>query len=233
MLSPKQLRFVDEYLIDLNAAQAAIRAGYAKGGAAVQGARLLTNANVAAAIAERRREWQQRTEITQDAVLAQWWAIARADPAEISAVQRRCCRYCYGVGHAYQWTDETELAAALSVAEEFPNIEGGFGYDAKLSPHAKCPRCFGDGLTHVHLADTRTLSPGARLLYDGVKQTKQGIEVKMQDRARALENIAKHLGMFKEKLELTGKDGGPLQAITSEMTAKEAAELYAATIGNK
>lgn len=68
-LNPKQLRFVEEYLIDLNATQAAIRAGYAIRGAEVQGFRLLSNAKVAEAVAEAQARRSERTEITQDMVL--------------------------------------------------------------------------------------------------------------------------------------------------------------------
>lgn len=49
-LSPKQQRFVAEYLVDLNATQAAIRAGYSRRTAEQQGPRLLGNAGVATAI---------------------------------------------------------------------------------------------------------------------------------------------------------------------------------------
>ncbi len=61
-LTPKQARFVEEYLIDLNATQAAIRAGYSVKAAHVEGSRLLTNAKVAAAIAVAK---QERTEVTK------------------------------------------------------------------------------------------------------------------------------------------------------------------------
>ncbi len=68
-LTAKQERFVAEYLVDLNATQAAIRAGYAKKGAAVEGSRLLVNPKVAAAVAAAQAERAKRTEITQDYVL--------------------------------------------------------------------------------------------------------------------------------------------------------------------
>jgi phage terminase small subunit len=68
-LTPKQQRFVDEYLIDLNATQAAIRAGYAAKDADVQGPRLLGNVGVAEKIGAALRERAQRVEITQDYVL--------------------------------------------------------------------------------------------------------------------------------------------------------------------
>ena len=68
-LTPKQKRFVSEYLIDLNATQAAIRAGYSKDTAEVQGPRLLGNVRVQAAIAEATEQREKRTQITQDYVL--------------------------------------------------------------------------------------------------------------------------------------------------------------------
>lgn len=70
-LTAKQQRFVEEYLIDLNATQAAIRAGYSEATAAEQGSRLLTNVKVSKAIAEDRKRLSERTEITQDRVLAE------------------------------------------------------------------------------------------------------------------------------------------------------------------
>ena len=51
-MTPKQERFVQEYLIDLNATQAATRAGYSARTANEQGARLLANASIAAAVQE-------------------------------------------------------------------------------------------------------------------------------------------------------------------------------------
>lgn len=68
-LTAKQERFVAEYLIDLNATQAAIRAGYSEKSARSQGHRLLTNADIETAIQEARAERSDRTEVTQDRVL--------------------------------------------------------------------------------------------------------------------------------------------------------------------
>lgn len=69
MLTPKQQRFVDEYLVDLNATQAAIRAGYSAKTADQQGSRLLANVKVAAAIREARADLQARTQVTQEWVI--------------------------------------------------------------------------------------------------------------------------------------------------------------------
>ncbi len=69
-MTPRQQRFVDEYMIDLNATQAAIRAGYSERTAAEQGSRLLRNVKVAAAIQAVQIEVSKRTEVTVDDVVA-------------------------------------------------------------------------------------------------------------------------------------------------------------------
>jgi phage terminase small subunit len=71
-LNARQQRFVDEYLIDLNATQAAIRAGYSKDTAAVIGAENLRKPNIAAIIAERQSKIAQKSEITQERVLNEY-----------------------------------------------------------------------------------------------------------------------------------------------------------------
>lgn len=68
-LTPKQQVFVLEYLIDLNATQAAIRAGYSKKTAQWQGPQLLVKTHVAAAIQAQMDKRAERTEITADYVL--------------------------------------------------------------------------------------------------------------------------------------------------------------------
>ena len=66
-MTPKQKRFVEEYLIDLNATRAAERAGYSHPN--VQCARLLANVSIAAAIEAAQAELSERVGITQDYVL--------------------------------------------------------------------------------------------------------------------------------------------------------------------
>lgn len=78
-LTAKQQRFVDEYLIDLNATQAAIRAGYSKKTAQVQSARLLSNVMVSQYLAKRRNDLQGRVEISQDMVLRELAKIGFSD----------------------------------------------------------------------------------------------------------------------------------------------------------
>lgn len=81
-LGDKQAAFVAEYLIDLNATQAAIRAGYSAKAAKVTGHRLLTNANVAAAIQKQMDERSKRTGITADRVLEELAKVGFANAAD-------------------------------------------------------------------------------------------------------------------------------------------------------
>lgn len=78
-LTAKQQRFVDEYLIDLNATQAAIRAGYSQKTARQIGNRMLTNVDIQAAIAKRMGDRSGRVEITQDMVLKELAKIGFSD----------------------------------------------------------------------------------------------------------------------------------------------------------
>ena len=76
-LTPRQSRFVDEYLKDLNATQAAIRAGYSKKTANAQAGRLLVNVSVQAAIQEGRQAAKERSQRTMDDVIADLRLVAK------------------------------------------------------------------------------------------------------------------------------------------------------------
>ena len=86
-LTDKQKRFVAEYLIDLNATQAAVRAGYSEKTAYSMGQRLLKNVEIQAAIAEAMKARSERTEITQDRVLNELAALGFYDVADFAAVE--------------------------------------------------------------------------------------------------------------------------------------------------
>ena len=83
-LTPKQQRFVEEYLVDLNATQAAIRAGYSEKTAAAVGCENLTKPNIADALAAAFSARSQRTDITQDMVVAELASIGFAEVPEES-----------------------------------------------------------------------------------------------------------------------------------------------------
>lgn len=81
-LPPKRQRFVEEYLKDLNATQAAIRAGYAESGAGTEGERLLKNADVKAAVEAALAARSDRVQVTVDEVLREMKRIAMVDVGE-------------------------------------------------------------------------------------------------------------------------------------------------------
>ena len=82
-LTPKQQRFVEEYLIDLNATQAAIRAGYSEKFAGTNADKLLKNTNVAQAIQAAKAEREERTKIDADYVLKRLVEIDQMDVLDI------------------------------------------------------------------------------------------------------------------------------------------------------
>lgn len=69
ILTPRQRRFIDAYAIDRNAARAARTAGYSPNSAKVTGCRLLTNANLQAALAAKEAELAEKFEIDREAVI--------------------------------------------------------------------------------------------------------------------------------------------------------------------
>jgi phage terminase small subunit len=78
-LTPKQRRFVDEYLIDLNATQAAIRAGYSQNTAEQQGYQLLHHSSVAAAVASAQQDRSERVALDAEMVVGGLLQEARRD----------------------------------------------------------------------------------------------------------------------------------------------------------
>lgn len=82
-LTPKQQRFVEEYLVDLCATQAAIRAGYSSKTAGKIAYQLLAKPHIQAAIAAAKAARSERTEITQDMVLRELARIAFGDLRDV------------------------------------------------------------------------------------------------------------------------------------------------------
>ena len=82
-LTEKQRRFVDEYLIDLNATQAAIRAGYSVKTAREQASQNLTKLNMQQAISEKMAERSKRTGVNQDRIVLELAKIAFVNAADV------------------------------------------------------------------------------------------------------------------------------------------------------
>jgi phage terminase small subunit len=215
LLTAKQIRFVSEYMMDLNPQAAAIRAGYRIASSEKTSSRIMEYPKVRLAIQQALDARAFRTGITQDVILERLWKMATADPNELMQHRRIACRYCHGIDNQYQWRDMREYEAAALKArnakKEPPFMDGGFGFSDNARPVSDCPNCSGNGVGSVHIADTRDLTGAAALLYAGVKETPGGVEIKTYDQMKLLELVAKHLGMFKERVELTGPNNGPVQ----------------------
>jgi len=230
-LTERQQRFVDEYCVDFNGCQAAIRAGYSKQTARKLASQLLLKKQIKDAVESRKKVISEEVKVDAMWVLKQWIDIASADPNEITQLRRTCCRHCHGVDHRYQWTQaeyDGELEEALNKQKEAPDGSGGFGFNLTLPPHKDCPECGGLGKEEVYIADTRTLEGPAKRLYGGVQKTKEGLKVLMRDQDAALMNIAKYLGMMIDKKEVSGPNGGPMALSTitaSELTDDQLAAL--------
>jgi phage terminase small subunit len=190
-LTPRQRqRFVEEYLLDNDVGAAAQRAGIP----APIAASILGKPKTQHAIRDAKAERISRTQIYADEVLRRWYMLSTADVREIVAVLRVNCRHCCGVDHHYQFTAD-ELRLRRMKGKPFDD-HGGDGFNPWGDPHPDCTECGGEGVPTVWIADSRTLSPGAAMLYDGVEEQKEGMfRVKMRDRGYADQMVAAHLGI--------------------------------------
>ncbi|QRO96142.1 terminase small subunit [Acinetobacter pittii] len=212
-LRGKQQRFVDEYLIDRNATQAAIRAGYSPKTAGSIGDENLKKPEIKKAIEAGEAELAERNKITQDKVLNLLWDMATADPNELIKFVRVNCRYCWGEDHYYQWTKGEYHNACYNARanqKPKPDCDGGFGFDKTKVPNPDCPECRGEGVGYTHVSDTTRVSSKAKLLYAGIKENQYGVEIKMNDQFAAAVKAGQHIGMFKERVELGNDPENPL-----------------------
>ena len=114
-LTPKQQRFIEEYLVDLNATQAAIRAGYSPLRADQQGLENLRKPDIATAIAAQRAKVSERAEVETVQIVKELSRVALSDV-------RKVFKEDGSVMHPREFDDAT--AAAVSSVEFDP--EGGF-----------------------------------------------------------------------------------------------------------
>lgn len=118
-LNEKQERFVEEYLVDLNATKAAIRAGYSEKTARSIGQRLLTNVDIQAEIQREKKDRSYRTRITQDAVLRELAAIGFARSTDYAHINEN--------GHVVltptAWLTEEQRIAIAGVKETQFGVE--------------------------------------------------------------------------------------------------------------
>lgn len=233
-LSVRQENFCIEYAKSRNATDAYRRVYNAENSSPKtindRSSELLAHPGIAARIQQLIDRAAEKAEFTVVDVLKNWVDIATADPNELMQLRRSCCRFCYGKNHHYQWTESEyamKCAQAIQNGKKRPKKTGGFGFNATLDPFENCPMCAGEGEERAWLADTRKLKGKARLLYAGLKKTNTGFQVLTRDQDAALANIAKFLGMFKERVEVVNKNVFPtlsISAITNDPV--EASKIY-------
>lgn len=181
-LTAKQQRFCDEYLIDLNATQAAIRAGYKETTAYSMGQRLLKNVEVQNKIQQRKQDRMERTEITQDMVIRELALIAFSNAADYASVVE-------------------EDVMVERDGEQFPLLD----LDGKPVKYRT-----------VKPVLTAELTEDQKKALSVIKKGRDGFEVKPYDKVRALELLGKHLGMFTDKVEMSGQVNNPFEGLSTE-----------------
>lgn len=179
-LTPKQRRFVEEYLIDRNATQAAIRAGYSVKTANQQGPRLLVNVGIAAAIAAGCAKVAEKLGIT------------------VERIQEELAKIGFANSDDYLTGDPSEPSIALPLGDR-------------------------DKMAAVAEVTVESFKDGKG---EGARDVRR-VKYKLHDKRAALVDLGRNLGMFKERVEHTGKDGGPVEMGFSE-AARAIAFIFAA-----
>jgi phage terminase small subunit len=155
-LTPKQTAFVAEYLVDLNATQAAIRAGYSEKTAGSQGERLLKKVEIQTAISGAQQARAERTEITQDRVLQEYAKLAFLDPRKF------------------------------------------YDADGNLIDIPNLPADVAAAISGMDIAVEK-----AGTDENGSPVFAQVRKIKLADKKGALDSVARHLGMFNDKISQT------------------------------
>lgn len=174
-LTKKQKRFCDEYLVDLNATRAYKAAGYS------------VRSDNAAAV--NGHKLLRNTKI--DSYLKQKMR-EREKRTEIT--QDRVLRELARIGFA-NVTDYANVVEE-TVEEERPV----FNDDGEVVDHITVVR----NIKRVDIEPTTDLDADRRAALSEIKETKQGIEIKLHDKVKALELLGRHLGMFTDNVNLTG-----------------------------
>lgn len=149
-MTKKQKRFIEEYLIDLNATQAAIRAGYSPDSAADIGSENLRKPDIRARIDKAMAERSKRTGVSADRVVLELAKIAFINAIDV--------------------VDPKTATVKPDAAPE----------DTAVIQSVKVKKSY---------SETGEMTER---------------EIKMADKLKALELLGKHLGMFKDKMEISG-----------------------------
>lgn len=155
VLTERERRFVEAYIIQPEAMPAAIEAGYSRRTAKCNSYAILRRPHIAAAIAEARAKREKRTQITADNVLKELARLA--------------------------FVNTTDLVS----------IKGG----------------------RVRISDTSRMTEDQKAAILELADTPNGMRIKLHDKKGALELLGKHLGLFPTRVELTGRNGGPVDVV--------------------
>lgn len=174
-LTKSEKLFADAYLADkdLNGTQAylSIHPNSSKQAAGVSAHRMLKNAKIQLYIADKMKEREKRTEITQDMVVKELACMAFAKASDYAKVIEHQAVYTTDDGTRIPLYDKDGKELLVKAV------------DVQLT----------DNLTEDQV---RAIA--------GIKNGKYGVEVSLNDKTKALELLGRHLGMFKDKLDISG-----------------------------
>lgn len=179
--NPRHERFAQEVAKGKSADEAYVAAGYRP--ARQNAHRLMTKDDVMMRVAEIQERGAVRAEITVEKVLRELAKIGFAD-----------------IRKAVRWSGQA--------------VDADGDVDETLEPQAHggaLKRSFQSAENIVQLIASDEIDEDTAAAISEVSQTAAGLKVKLYDKRAALVDIGKHLGMFKERMELTGKDGAPIE----------------------
>lgn len=167
-LTPIEEAFVHEYVVDFNATQACIRAGYSAHSASSQAVKMFNRPNIVAAIERVKAQRLSRVGVTQDTVLHEMSLLAQSN-----------------LNHY--------------VIDEDGNVQ------------------LAEGAPEGAMRAIQSIKRRVTVKYDPKSEevTKTyDVELKLWDKPGALRLMGKHTGLFPDRMEHTGKGGGPIEQVT-------------------
>lgn len=177
-LSARQRRHAAEYIIDLRADLSAIRAGYSESWARKLAAISLAKPEVAAEVARLMAAREERTQVTQDRVVAEYAKLAFLDPRKF------------------------------------------FDDDGGLIPIHELPADVAAALAGVDVVESRVgTDEDGKPIFAPVRK------IKFADKRGSLDSLARHLGMFTDRVEHSGSLDHYVRALTPEQVAEELKRL--------
>ncbi len=224
-LAYEERRILEEFLKDFDVTAAGMRAGIRAQYAHATVTRIMQRPHVMAALHYEMSERQRRADIQVDEVIRYWYQMAKADPREFNPLRWRCCRFCWGEDNLYQFTPSEFRKLQIAHQKKYAtnpadapmlDEQGGTGFNQLRDPmrgpewdemgfksnHShSCPECNGKGQPRIEEIDLSKLSPGALLIFEGIKVSSTGdIEFKLNNnRSKGMEQVAQLLGFVRPR----------------------------------